>query len=232
MALAPNKWQTGSTSGDKRYKTPSQIAERVAAIRSNRGLGSNSNYDKYWVNRITSGDATLGDARTELTEKARARTQSNEKKKAPVAQKPKPRAKLDLLPNQLRELMQGRRQASTGFQSTLANLNAQKQRGLAGFQTRMSQIEQAFDRQREQGMRQLGGRGQASQPMFGGRFLSDLRDDETQAAGEVELTRAQLLSDVERRKQQAKNERARMLSDLAALEAAYRADPDRIMGDA
>lgn len=226
MALAPSNWQTGSTAGDSRFTTPDQIAKRVAAIRTNRGLSDHKHND-YWVKRITSGNATLGDARTELTNKARASFKST----APTS-KPKPaQAKLDLLPAQIRELMGGRRQASTGFKSTVADLNAQKQRGLASFQTRMSQIEDMFGRQREQGMSQLGGQGLASQPMFAGKFLKNLRNDETKAAGEVELNRAQLLSEVEQRRQQAQAERDAMLSDLSALEAAYRADPNRIMGN-
>ena len=141
-------------------------------------------------------------------------------------------APLNLTPEQLRQLVQGRRSASTGFKTTLANLGAEKQRGLANFRTRFAELQRQFARERDAGMDRLGGRGLASQPKFAGNFLKDMRNEEASQAGQLELNKSQLLSQIGLDEQRARAERDARLADLDALEAAFRTDTKRIMGGA
>lgn len=69
-ASQPEVFQTGPAPDDPNYTTESQIRGRIADIRANRGLPPDPASDNIWVERILSGRATIGDARTAISEKA------------------------------------------------------------------------------------------------------------------------------------------------------------------
>lgn len=134
---------------------------------------------------------------------------------------------------ELRELLTGRRSAANLFATTVAGANAERDRSLAGIKRDMALAETRFGRQRDQGMRELGGRGLASQPMFAGRFLGDLREDEMNAIGALQADRARVKGQTKQTVQSAKERREQMLADLAAMEAAFRGgDIDSLLGEA
>lgn len=59
--------QVGDVDGDKAFTSREQIMQRVAAIRSGRGLDPDEASDAIWADRVLSGKATIGDARTRLS---------------------------------------------------------------------------------------------------------------------------------------------------------------------
>jgi len=63
-------YQTGDVPGDASFTSPDQILGRLADIRSGRGLSADPESDAIWLQRINSGQATIGDARTAITGKA------------------------------------------------------------------------------------------------------------------------------------------------------------------
>jgi hypothetical protein len=66
----PSIMQRGDQPGDAAYTTPEQVASRIAAIRRGRGLPPQPESDQIWIDRILSGQASIGDARTAISQKA------------------------------------------------------------------------------------------------------------------------------------------------------------------
>lgn len=66
----PSIMQRGDQPGDAAYTTPEQVASRIAAIRRGRGLPPDPESDQIWVQRYQNGQASIGDARTAISQKA------------------------------------------------------------------------------------------------------------------------------------------------------------------
>lgn len=70
MATPKPSGYTGSTSTDAQYTSDSEILYRIGQMRENRRLAPSSAWDKVWLDRIKRGEATLGDARSALEQRA------------------------------------------------------------------------------------------------------------------------------------------------------------------
>lgn len=129
----------------------------------------------------------------------------------------------------LQEFGQRRRDASRALQEALARAGHGREKIDSAFEQFTNSLERERGRTQRDTMQQLGGRGTARTPRFGGRALVDIRDEFAERRAEGESMRADKLGALDEMVREARTSRDQTLTDIEADKARRRTGLDQLI---